>query len=109
MWISELITTDIIDTWRGNSRILIKASCGTGKTRFITGNFYEGANQNNKKILILNNRRFLKQQTEKECEGKEDTITIMTYQSLEQNLDYANRVLREHDYIVADEAHYRCV
>ena len=83
-----------------------KSVRGTGKTRFITGNFYEGANQNNKKILILNNRRFLKQQTEKECEGKEDTITIMTYQSLEQNLDYANRVLREHDYIVADEAHY---
>ena len=95
-----------MDTWRGNNRILIKASCGTGKTKFVTEKFYEYAKQNHKKILILNNRRFLKQQTEKECEGKEDIITIKTYQSLEQNLDYANRILQEHDYIVADEAHY---
>ena len=106
MYISDLITTDIIDTWCGNNRILIKASCGTGKTKFVTEKFYGYAKQRHKKILILNNRRFLKQQTEKECEGKEDVITVKTYQSLEQNLDYANRVLHEHDYIVADEAHY---
>ncbi|WP_258107075.1 DEAD/DEAH box helicase family protein [Christensenella minuta] len=106
MYVSELITTDAIDTWRGNSRILLKSSCGTGKTKFVTEKFYGYAKQRHKKILILTNRRFLKQQTEKDCEGKEDVITIKTYQSLEQNLDYANRMLHKYDYIVADEAHY---
>lgn len=106
MYVSDLITVGIIDTWRGNDRILIKSSCGTGKTKFITDTLYAYAKQHSKKILILNNRRFLKQQTEKECEGKDDVITVKTYQSLEQNLDYANMMLGEYDYIVGDEAHY---
>lgn len=106
MYVSDLITADIIDTWRGNDRILIKSSCGTGKTTFIVNTCYQYGKQNHKRILILINRRYLKQQIERECEGKEDVITVMTYQALEQNLDYANRIMREYDYIFADEAHY---
>ena len=59
MYVSHLITEDIIDTWCGNDRIFRKSPCGTGKTKFITDTFYTYAKQRSKKILILNSRRLL--------------------------------------------------
>lgn len=110
-YISDLITTPEIQTWSPGDRILISAPTGAGKTWFVANSLYQYCKDNNKKILLLENRIILKEQIIQQLEeGYEDTLTIKLYQNLEskiKNNDYSSEGIFEgYDYVFADEGHY---
>ncbi len=115
-FVSDIISNQQIASWNGNDRILIKASCGTGKTRFVYNQLCNFVEEHQKQILYLGNRTCLLQQIQKHIEGKNDIVQAKTYQSIEHliNNTYPENerqnaligMMESYDYIVADEAHY---
>lgn len=89
--------------WSVGEYYLIEAGTGKGKSHFVKNTLYEYAKVNGKKILLLSNRINLKNQNDAELVGKEDIITTMNYQKLENNTDVE---ITQYDYIVCDECHY---
>lgn len=107
-YISELISEDEIKTWE-NQNILITASTGAGKSYFIKNKLYDYANATGKKILYLLPRldTVLQFRDEIKRDGKDDTITIKSYQEIEKReLKKVQTDLSDYDYVVLDECHY---
>lgn len=98
---------DKIESWTGKA-IGINAGMECGKTHFILHDLQEYAEQNNKNILFLYNRRPLGIKLREETK-RIDNIKVMAYQTVQ---DFINRNdeekinLDSYDYIVCDEAHY---
>lgn len=104
-----MITIDEIKKWKSTDVVTISAGTGMGKSYFIKNILYALAKKDNKKILMFIHRKNCVDQFTKEIEKdrKIDTITIKTYQYLE-NL-YKNKQtfnFNEYEYIVCDEFHY---
>lgn len=106
-WVSDLISEDDIKSWNDNSIVTITAGTGMGKSYFIKNNLYEYARANAKTILLLVHRINCLEQFKMHIEGKEDIITLETYQTLdymyEKDLTFDFSI---YDYIVCDEFHY---
>lgn len=107
--VSNLIKPEEIKGWKKGDIITIKAGTGDGKSYFIKNRLYASAKKKNKKILMLIHRVNCVNQFKEEIkrDGKEDTIDIKTYQSI----DYIYSIGGEFDfskyqYIVSDEFHY---
>lgn len=112
-YISDIITTEEMEKWKPNDRILITAQTGSGKSHFIKNELYNYCLKNNKRILLLSNRTLLKRQNEDELgEDKLKTIKLHNYQTIEsfafqENNSHAVKdFLSRFDYIVMDEFHY---
>jgi len=109
--ISNVITESIIKSWKPKENVLISAPMGSGKSYFCKNPLYKTAKDNNEKILMLIHRSNCVDQFAYEIvtAGKDDVITIMTYQAIEyaklhNTLDKIN--LSQYRYIVCDEFHY---
>lgn len=103
-YLAEIIGIDEIESWEHGDIILISAPTGSGKSHFAKNILYEHCKQQGKKILYLLPRINVIAQFKKEIDGtgKNDIISIKSYQSVERNgHDFDGA-----DYIVADEAHY---
>jgi superfamily II DNA or RNA helicase len=110
-YISDIITKEDINSWTNEEIIFIEAPTGSGKSHFIKHTLSE--NNKYKRILILVNRRIIKNQSENELLNDSiGNITITTYQNL------ANKILSKNvkkleeflnfDYIICDEVQYFC-
>ena len=119
MYISEIITVEDIEKWHGMCKILIKAPCGTGKTRFVLDVLYAYARERGWKILYLCNRKLLREQIESiiQEEGKDDVFTLLNYQKMEYDFNHApweetrqlaiaREINENYDMVISDEAHY---
>ena len=109
MRVSELVTTDEINSWKPGDIVAIKAGTGMGKSYFIKNNLYAIAKRDNKKILMLIHRRNCTDQFYKELarDKKLDIITIATYQKIEHLARTGQYFsFKEYDYIICDEFHY---
>lgn len=102
-------------TWRKGSYIFIRAGTGTGKTYFVLHILYEYAINQGCTIVLLVNRRILKQQIlcdlkkyDAKRKRKRHLIRIFTYQELESSSpdSWQHQCVQDADYIVCDEAHY---
>jgi len=110
-YISDIIDKQEIETnWKIGSKILLTSQTGKGKSHFIKTVLLEYCKENKLRILLLSNRKALKNQNEEELRGEEDYITLMNYQALESNLiqseDDLEYLLRKFNVIVLDEVHY---
>jgi superfamily II DNA or RNA helicase len=112
-----MITIEIEDYKQWESGLyLISAGTGQGKSWWVTNELYEYACEQGKHIIMLTNRVILREQMEKDLQGKD--IAVMSYQKQEFNhmacelphlfgnpenlMDFLERF----DYLVLDEAHY---
>ena len=104
---NNLITLDIINSWKQGKGIILNGGTGTGKTYFITHNLGLKCITEGKKILYLCNRTALFNKVFKEVKTNylQDNIDVRTYQWLEAMINN-NKDIKEYDYIVADECHY---
>ncbi|MGE7984139.1 DEAD/DEAH box helicase family protein [Solibacillus sp. NPDC093137] len=114
-YISEEFTDEYLDKLTHEYFYLIGAECGSGKTTAIFEKLVPYAEKNNKKVLFLCNRIFLKDQLlEKYLKNydKENSLyrfgnlTLIMYQSiLGFYKKYYQVIMEEYDYIIIDEAH----
>lgn len=104
-YVSDLIGEDY-KKWN-NEFIILDCDTGTGKTYFSIEVLGRYAQENNKTILYLCNRRELREQVYKATRDANllGVIKIMTYQKL-QNQRQKRIILPHYDYIIADECHY---
>lgn len=108
--VSDIISEQDIHSWSQNSNISISSATDTGKSFFIKNKLYDYCNLHNKKMIYIVSRRALKNQFLDEIisDGKDNRITISTYQKLEYKYrqDKLDNYLDEFDYIILDEYHY---
>lgn len=97
-----------ICNWMGNL-ITINEPMGSVKSHFIKNDLYEYAKEHNEKILFLVHRINCKIQFTNDIIGKDDTIKIDSYQSIQatyKSIHNPQYNFNEYDYIVCDEMHY---
>lgn len=113
-YLSELISIEEIEKWNNKwgkgKYVVIKAPTGCGKSYMVKNDLYKIAKESNQKILMLVNRACLKKEFNIEItnDNKNDTIDVMTYQTLESfyRNNHMPYDLSKYEYIVCDEAHY---
>jgi hypothetical protein len=103
-YISDIIPSEDIQEWKLGDSILINAPTGSGKSYFTIEVLNIHAKATNNNILLITNRKLLKQQVEADI-GKYSNITVYTYQQLTKILK-ANNFHNKYKYIVADECHF---
>ena len=112
MYLSELIDDEYTE-WRYN-KVFIAAPTGVGKTTFIINKYLNRFSRSRKKLLILCNRKLLREQYWYDLIRKYKyysditcNVTIATYQSYTKiiNGDFST-MFEGYDAIVCDEAHY---
>lgn len=115
-YISDALRMETYGTWIKGRKVIINAPTGAGKTTFILTELLPYCRSRDKKMLILCNRRLLKQQygfdlaERYKCYRElAESVDILTYQALaEKAKDYQTmqREMKEYDVVVCDEAHY---
>lgn len=107
--ISDIISVDDIQTWTPEKLIFILASTGRGKSHFIKNKLHDYALARGERILLILHRKNCHHQFKEELidEHKTETITTVTYQTIEQRvMDEAGFDFSPYTYIVCDECHY---
>lgn len=105
--VSDVITKDVVKSWKDGSNIFITAGCGKGKSFFAQNTLYEVAKEENERILYIIQRKRTLTQFQKDINGKENTIHLYLYQWLEEKPSYIREdLLTGYKYIVLDESHY---
>ena len=102
-YVSDRICQEDIAAWNPGDSVFIDASCGSGKSTFVLTVLYDYAERHGQKILFLENRKPNRIQFEERVKGKEDVVTVQTYQWIEANADMD---LEGYAFIVCDECHY---
>ncbi|MFA7157462.1 MAG: DEAD/DEAH box helicase family protein [Bacilli bacterium] len=96
-----------IRTWNSGDIILITAPTGSGKNFFVNNHLHSYCRDFNKKILLLSNRKPLKNQNDKDkIKENLQNITTMNYQELEIRIKKHAELPSGYDFIVIDECHY---
>lgn len=105
MFISDLITKDEIERWKVGDTILISSPTGSGKSYFVKRILDSYFYNLGYKILLLSNRKLLKQQNLRELCENGGNIVSKNYQELEQS-ENLNKYFENFDILVFDEVHY---
>ena len=106
--VSDLIHAADIVSFPSNSAIFLNVGTGGGKSYFCKHTLYNVAAKQNKRVLYIISRANPRDQFYNEIvkAGKQDYISITTYQALESRiLAGESYVLYKYDYIVFDEYH----
>lgn len=105
-YISDVIGEEY-KKWKKGDRILMKSQTGTGKSYFCLNVLAPYAKANHEKILILANRKTLCEQIQKDIpKTLNNTITVWSYQKLNQMIIKDENMNLNFDYIICDEFHY---
>lgn len=108
-FINEIIVGETISQWSDGDRILIEGGFGIGKTTWAIESLGNYAKENNKKVLLLQNRKSKIDQlaTKIKREGLMEVVYLETYQNIERSIvGFCPKDLSDFDYIVWDEVHY---
>lgn len=96
--------------WNESALVFLDMACGSGKTTFILNTYAPYLQQQGKKMLYLCNRIPLYNQLFAKIKEKNlmDTVTLLTYQTLENKylLKYKESDFDDYDVFVCDECHY---
>lgn len=113
-YLTDLIG-DSYKTWN-KKKIIIAAPTGMGKSTFIINKFLPYLKEYGKKLLILCNRKLLREQywqaLVQEYDSYNDlkkSVDLMTYQQLSKEVNNSTSIdglFYSYDMIVCDEAHY---
>ena len=105
-YISDVIGGEY-KNWEKGDRILLKSQTGTGKSYFCLNILAPYVKSKYEKILILANRKVLCEQLEKDIpDDLKNTITVWSYQKLNQMIINNEDMDLNFDYIICDEFHY---
>lgn len=105
-YVSELIRLEEVGKWSNGDVVTIEAGTGLGKTQFIKTSLLNIAENQDKKILFLTNRRSTREKEEKDVKNN-SSIDIESYQKLtSQILEQKEDYLKGYDYVVLDECHF---
>lgn len=107
---AQNVINDHFTAWTGSTLVFLDMSCGSGKTTFILDVYAPYLKQQGKKMLYLCNRIPLYNQLFAKIKDKNlmDTVTLITYQTLENKylLKYKESDFDDYDVFVCDECHY---
>lgn len=106
--VSDLIHASDIVSFPPNSAIFLNVGTGGGKSYFCKHTLYNVAAEQNKRVLYIISRANPRDQFYNEIvkAGKQDYISITTYQALESRILAGEPyILYKYDYIVFDEYH----
>lgn len=113
-YLSDLIGEDY-KNW-SKKKIILTAPTGLGKTTFIIDQYLGYMRERRKKVLILCNRRLLREQYWNDLVLRFDDynqlkerVTIMTYQQLAEQVKvthWVEGIFSDYEAVVCDEAHY---
>lgn len=108
--VTDIITVNDLESWTAKNIIIISAGTGAGKSYFVKNIVYKYAKSEGKKILFLIHRSNCVTQFKQEIErdDKANTIDIMTYQRIENDILQSDKHINfeQYAYIVCDEFHY---
>lgn len=114
-YVSDKITVNTINQFEKGQNYLIAAEMGSGKNTFIRKVLLPFSKENLQNVLILVNRKALKDQQyvylndyiEQARREFRQNLTLITYQQLERmNNDTKEALMKDFHYIICDEAHY---
>lgn len=114
-YVSDVITSEVIDTLTRGGNYLIGSEMASGKNYWVRNVLLQYARQNDRRTLILSHRTSNKRQQDEylkeykcECirQFRGGMFHTMTYQQLQNAIKRKDSSLSEYDYIVCDEAHY---
>ena len=108
-YITNVIKKSDIGKWIPGQRVLITAPTGSGKSQLVKNVIYEHAKEMGWRVLLLSNRRLLKNQNIEDLTGKEDVVIAKNYQQLEKRIeegDSFQELFYGYDMVVFDECHY---
>ncbi|MDN4493360.1 DEAD/DEAH box helicase family protein [Ureibacillus aquaedulcis] len=114
-YVSEVITTDVIDKLENGKNYLIGSEMSSGKNYWARHVLLPYALDTKKRTLFLSHRtQSLKQQQsyledyrlERERQFLGGMYELKTYQSFQNMIKRRDPILKTFDYIVCDEAHY---
>ncbi|MFJ5762744.1 DEAD/DEAH box helicase family protein [Neobacillus sp. NPDC093182] len=115
IYVSDLITTDIVGLLEQGKNYLIGSEMNSGKNYWVRHVLLPYALENNKRTLFLSHRtQTLRQQESYLDEYKQECIRQFkggmfeskTYQAYQKMIERNDIMLKSFDYIVCDEAHY---
>lgn len=105
-YVSDVIGNEY-KKWKKGDRILLNSQTGTGKSYFCLNVLAPYAKKCNEKILVLANRKVLCEQIQKDIpKTLNNTITVWSYQKLNQMIIKDENMNLNFDYIICDEFHY---
>jgi hypothetical protein len=109
-YISDIITKDVIRTWKLGEKYLIKSGTGSGKSFFVKNTLYDYCFEKGFRILLISNRNILKKQNETDLgDEKRKNVTTVNYQYLESKVSRGEKTLEyffnNFKIIVMDEIH----
>lgn len=104
MYISEIITKHMIETWQLGENILIEAQTGSGKSSFMLNDFAQYCKEHGLNALLFSNRDLLKKQNKKLAP---ENIDCYNYQYIEKmSPENIKEFLLQYNIIFFDECHY---
>lgn len=104
-YIADVIPNYEIQDWKLGDKIIINAPTGSGKSYFVINVLSKHAKASNNKILLLTNRKILKEQVEADI-GNDSYIKVINYQGLTRILKESNYNIKKYKYVVCDECHF---
>ena len=115
-YISERIPYQEYSKWTEKKKVVIQAPTGMGKTTFVLEYFLLHCMYEKKRVLILCNRRLLREQYEFELAKLFERyaelvnyVEVKTYQEIAEMMKNGMKskyLLKDFDVVIADEAHY---
>lgn len=114
--LSDIVTEETYAAWIKGKKIILQAPTGLGKTYFMLHVFIPYCKRFGKKVLILCNRKMLKEQYDFDLAyispryvEVEENVALMTYQqiaeAIKQDVDI-EVMLKKFDVVIFDECHF---
>ncbi len=115
-YLADLIDKDVYSQWLNGKKIIIQGPTGIGKSHFIFKVFVPYGGLFGKKVLILCNRKLLREQYHYDLaelypryQDMAEDVQVMTYQELAEKLKTGESIrpyLDGFDVLVFDETHF---
>lgn len=104
MFISDIITPQVINKWKKGNNILIEAHTGSGKSFFMLNTLADYCKTHNLKMILFSNRNPLKEQNRISAPHH---VKCFNYQSFERmTKEELYKSLGYYDIMCFDECHY---
>lgn len=115
-YLNERLYQSVYSRWGDGSKVLLNAPTGMGKTTFILTDFLELCIEQQNKMLILCNRRLLREQYGYDLAERffrytnlSESVVVKTYQELAEEVRRSTnpkKIFDDFQVIICDEVHY---
>lgn len=103
--VSDWMSADQVKTWQPGDIKMVVSHTGSGKSYFVQHTLCDLYESQGKRILYLMPRNKIKEKFQKKLEA-DRSISLMTYQAVEEIQNDPRRSMGEWDVIICDECHF---